>query len=312
MNLKLLSTLFCLVDPGVTPAVHCNVHGCYSSIMLPNINANYSQMVDWTMTSVAGKITIDFTGTSLVLYFATLHNFTASIQVDGDIVATVEQHATQPVVGNILKGTVVDFDGLRYIDNLPQLSSGPSSIVSSSPPPGPPPPPASLPPTQPLSHSSSPSSPSSSWSSQSNAPAVSEKPSSTTSGTSAITLPTAGPTMPSPRTQSVLTARTLPAAAIAGIAAGVVSLLLALCLTAIVLRRRARRWKTPGVNQPFLVGDPQSRAQTPGAAPTATTNPAPSSLIEHLSKRERRFDAVVASRPSDSAEPSPPAYRDAA
>ncbi|KAJ6573429.1 hypothetical protein DFH09DRAFT_1277063 [Mycena vulgaris] len=344
MQVKLLPTLFCLLlqsasslgllvpttiddtdpeirynlyDPAATP-VRCSAKGCSPSTDgVPD--TNYSQMVNGTMTSMAGKITIMFTGTTLALYFATLHTFTAAIHIDTHYVATVQQRATQPAVGNVLgytntsipdgshfvviiseQGTVIDFDALIY-----------------SPPPTHPSP---LPPTQPLSHTPSPTSapsPSPSRSSHSNAPTINEQSSSTASGTSrtgATALPTAAPTAPSERAQSALISRTFPTAAIGGIVAGGVSLIAFLCLAAIALRRRARRWKTCGIDQPFLVDDPEPRAQQPGTASPATTNPAPSYLTEHLFKLEARFDALasIVRRPSESSERSPPAYRDAA
>ncbi|KAJ6573434.1 hypothetical protein DFH09DRAFT_1277068 [Mycena vulgaris] len=138
-------------DPGVS-LVRCNVHGCFtSSNLLQNINANYTQIFGGTMISITGKITIDFTGTTLGLYFTTLHNFTEAIQIDGNTVATIQQRATQPVVGNILyhntsipdgthsaviiseKGTVVDFDGLKCVYNPPVLPSSASRLQGTQP-----------------------------------------------------------------------------------------------------------------------------------------------------------------------------------
>ncbi|KAJ6573424.1 hypothetical protein DFH09DRAFT_1277062 [Mycena vulgaris] len=296
-------------------------------------------MLNGTMTSMAGKITIVFEGITLALYFATLHTFTAVIHIDGDTVATIQQDATQPVVGNVLgysntsipdglhyvviiseDDTVVDFDGLVYTTlSTPPVppavpSAVPSATVSSRPPPRPT---ISL---LSLSHSSSFTSASStSRSSQSNTPTNIGQSSSTTSNS-----PTTGPTT-SPRTQSASTARRLPVAAIGGIAAAGVSLTAAVCIAATFLRRRGRQWKKHSVQQPFVTGDGdnQLRSRAPptdAAAPPVTTNPVLSYVTDHLFKLEARFDALAPTvrRPGETANrsppssPGPPAYNDAA
>ncbi|KAJ7457817.1 hypothetical protein FB451DRAFT_1183137 [Mycena latifolia] len=339
-----------LYDPNASP-VRCSLKGCFP-VSASTSNNDYSQMINGTTTSMAGKITITFTGTTVAVYFATMHTYVCAIHIDGDYVASFQPEATeatQPGVGSVLgysntsipdgshyivlisvKGAVVDFDALVYTTyaihplNTVQFAEIISSTISSSSAPlsssaanqpssALPAPPSQSPPTQPPIPSPSPSTFSSTASSSGSQSLHSSA--STTSWSSKIS--SAGQIYTG--TPTALTAtgrRPPPPAIIAGVIAGCTSLFAAVCATFIFLRRRARRWKSRSVHQPFSLGETQPRVQpTSSTASVSLATPIQSSLADHLLKLEARFDALASTvrRPNNTeTDARPPAYDDAA
>ncbi|KAJ7688892.1 hypothetical protein B0H17DRAFT_1135435 [Mycena rosella] len=294
-------------DADATP-VPCSTDGC-SSGSATSDDTDYSQMLNGTMTSLAGKITVNFPGTTVAVYFATTHSFLCGIHIDGEAVGNFKQEASHPGVGKVLgysntsiadgphhivliaeSGTTLDFDGLVYTTPPSSTVPPPISTVTTTP---------SVP-IRPVSRdtssatSSSPSSShiahSSSW--------TSPEQSTTTLSTARTPMATRPPSVRRPST-----------AAIAGSAVGGVLLLTtSAALFTFILRRRARRWNSRAVHQPFSVD-----------LPAPATPPTPY-LATHLLKLEARIDALAstAQRPSyfiSSANRSlisgPPAYEDA-
>ncbi|KAJ7126230.1 hypothetical protein C8R44DRAFT_122175 [Mycena epipterygia] len=134
--------------PGDTP-IRCSSNAC-SDASTPDSN-NYSEMMAGTMTSVAGTITIPFTGRSVSVFFATMHKISCAFHIDGDNAGSFQHNSTQPARGNILgysntslpngahelviiseQGSVMDFDGLvlmkhphpRLKQTIPKPSHG--------------------------------------------------------------------------------------------------------------------------------------------------------------------------------------------
>ncbi|KAJ7689629.1 hypothetical protein B0H17DRAFT_1134957 [Mycena rosella] len=304
-----------LYDPNATP-LRCSAKGCSpastsTSDVLPRPCTHEPRL---TLGSIAG--------TTVAVFFATMHTFSCAIHIDGDYVGGFQQNETQPGIGHILgysntsipdgshyiviislQVSMVDFDGLVYttLSSSPAPPSiGSSDAVSST----------SMhlipsTPIQPVATGSS-STASSSASSRTQEPNPST---SANSDQSSVTRSTATPT----RTPSDLMARRLPAAVIAGGVGGGVSLAAAVLATVLFLRRRARRRKSRSVHQPFSLSENHSAS---GASEVPTTNPTPSYLTDHLLKLEARFDALASMvrRPSHSDHsviPAPPAYEDA-
>ncbi|KAJ7467543.1 hypothetical protein FB451DRAFT_1258811 [Mycena latifolia] len=132
--------------PGTAP-IRCSSNGC-SSASKPDSN-DYSQMINGTMTSIAGNITIPFTGTGVTVFFATMHKIGCAFHIDGRDVSSFHHNATDPAQGNLLgysnnsltntphtlsiiseQGAFMDFDGLVYLSDDGEASAS-NSIVPS-------------------------------------------------------------------------------------------------------------------------------------------------------------------------------------
>ncbi|KAJ7159079.1 hypothetical protein C8R43DRAFT_1105547 [Mycena crocata] len=298
---------------------------CPAGSSKPN---DFSQMIDGTMTSIAGISTIPFHGTAVSVFFGTLHKFGVTFQLDGEQVGHFEQKATNPAVGQILgyrndslpnvghqlqliseQGALVDFDGIIFTDEEDIIDSDPprATISSSSP------------------HSATGSA------SDTNFPSSGSQ-AVTASGVKSSFLSSSSPTQSSaintdsqsrtlPSSQSIASPSHLPSSVpvlstkrfpVVAVAVGVTSGLLFLVALVIIvhrLRRQAQHLQNIAVEQPFSLLEEKSPSQD---------SPTPSRMAQRLRRIESSIEALMSilrrpsSRRDRSTRSEPPAYSDTA
>ncbi|KAJ6593091.1 hypothetical protein B0H19DRAFT_1224728 [Mycena capillaripes] len=116
--------------------LRCGSNTCSTSAQNCDCPSSFETMIAGTMTSVAGEITIPFTGNSVWVFFASMHKIRCAFHIDGEDVGSFQHNATQSGQGSILgyrntslpsgshnlviiseQGGFTDFDGLIYQKN---------------------------------------------------------------------------------------------------------------------------------------------------------------------------------------------------
>ncbi|KAJ7633651.1 hypothetical protein DFH06DRAFT_689960 [Mycena polygramma] len=131
-------------------STRCTSSGCNTSSKANIPAPDYTQLINGTVTSITGTITIPFTGTSVWVFFVRIHKFGCAFNIDGRDTGTFQQNSTEPGRGNVLgfsntslangaheltiisKHGVLDFDGLTYSSDVEASStpSAPSALPS--------------------------------------------------------------------------------------------------------------------------------------------------------------------------------------
>ncbi|KAJ7189019.1 hypothetical protein C8R46DRAFT_1244399 [Mycena filopes] len=134
-----------------TVPIRCNANSCSSSNGTC-CQADFNQLLEGTATSVAGQITVPFTGTSVWVFFAATHKIGCAFHLDGKDAGSFQHPATSPGGGNVLgynnsalsngphelviiseQGAPTDFDGLIYEYLLHLETSESNTTASGSP-----------------------------------------------------------------------------------------------------------------------------------------------------------------------------------
>ncbi|KAJ7744656.1 hypothetical protein B0H16DRAFT_988094 [Mycena metata] len=113
--------------------IRCSSSACSGSSNQTCCLADFKELLGGTSTSVAGQITIPFTGTSVWVFFVATAHVNCAFHLDGNGAGSFQYNATHPTQGNVLgynnlslsdephelvivseKGATTEFDGLIY------------------------------------------------------------------------------------------------------------------------------------------------------------------------------------------------------